>query len=175
MSLIELALLDGRRPLPLGDVIGLTVTLTLTLTHWLGMSFCIALRNQLWRRRLHVSPKRLLTFNGLHSVTSQKIEIFIMTSNRTQYRSFSRQKCITCKSNWYQYAFFWTHTRFYVFGKVKMHIVAYSVVELNKSARWVPMSEKYTLCLKWGTGAPRSYKRSYPSTRLHGVTVRTPQ
>jgi hypothetical protein len=31
MSLTELALLEGRRPLPLGDVIGLTVTLTLTL------------------------------------------------------------------------------------------------------------------------------------------------
>jgi hypothetical protein len=29
MSLTELALLDGRRPLPLGDVIGLTLTLTL--------------------------------------------------------------------------------------------------------------------------------------------------
>jgi hypothetical protein len=27
MSLTELALLDGRRPLPLGDVIGLTLTL----------------------------------------------------------------------------------------------------------------------------------------------------
>jgi hypothetical protein len=31
MSLTELALLDGRRPLPLGDVIGLTLTLTLTI------------------------------------------------------------------------------------------------------------------------------------------------
>jgi hypothetical protein len=30
MSLTELALLDGRRPLPLGDVMGLTLTLTLT-------------------------------------------------------------------------------------------------------------------------------------------------
>jgi hypothetical protein len=30
MSLIELALLDGRRPLPLWDVIGLTLTLTFT-------------------------------------------------------------------------------------------------------------------------------------------------
>jgi hypothetical protein len=29
MSLTELTLLDGRRPLPLGDVIGLTLTLTL--------------------------------------------------------------------------------------------------------------------------------------------------
>jgi hypothetical protein len=29
MSLTELALLDGRRPLPLRDVIGLTLTLTL--------------------------------------------------------------------------------------------------------------------------------------------------
>jgi hypothetical protein len=29
MSLTELALLDGRRPLPLWDVIGLTLTLTL--------------------------------------------------------------------------------------------------------------------------------------------------
>jgi hypothetical protein len=29
MSLTELALPDGRRPLPLGDVIGLTLTLTL--------------------------------------------------------------------------------------------------------------------------------------------------
>jgi hypothetical protein len=33
MSLTELALLDGRRPLPLWDVIGLTLTLTLTLTN----------------------------------------------------------------------------------------------------------------------------------------------
>jgi hypothetical protein len=32
MSLTELALLDGRRPLPLWDVIGLTLTLTLTIT-----------------------------------------------------------------------------------------------------------------------------------------------
>jgi hypothetical protein len=30
MSLTELALLDGRRPLPLWDVIGLTLTLPLT-------------------------------------------------------------------------------------------------------------------------------------------------
>jgi hypothetical protein len=29
MSLTELALLDGKRPLPLWDVIGLTLTLTL--------------------------------------------------------------------------------------------------------------------------------------------------
>jgi hypothetical protein len=31
MSLTELALLDGRRHLPLGDVIGLILTLTLTV------------------------------------------------------------------------------------------------------------------------------------------------
>jgi hypothetical protein len=31
MSLTELALLDGRMPLPLWDVIGLTLTFTLTL------------------------------------------------------------------------------------------------------------------------------------------------
>jgi hypothetical protein len=30
MSLTEQALLDGRKPLPLGDVIGLTLTLTIT-------------------------------------------------------------------------------------------------------------------------------------------------
>jgi hypothetical protein len=30
MSLTELALLEGRRPLPLGDVMGLTLTLTAT-------------------------------------------------------------------------------------------------------------------------------------------------
>jgi hypothetical protein len=36
MSLTELALLDGRRPLPLGDVIGLNLTLTLTFFFLLG-------------------------------------------------------------------------------------------------------------------------------------------
>jgi hypothetical protein len=36
MSLTQLALLDGRRPLPLGDVIGLT--LTVTFISWYGRS-----------------------------------------------------------------------------------------------------------------------------------------
>jgi hypothetical protein len=37
MSLRELALLDGRRPLPLWDVIGLILTLTLTLMRSTGL------------------------------------------------------------------------------------------------------------------------------------------
>jgi hypothetical protein len=36
-----------------------------------------------WRRRRHVAPKRRLTFNGLHGVISQKIELFITTAVRT--------------------------------------------------------------------------------------------
>jgi hypothetical protein len=36
MSLTELALLDGRRPLPLGDVIGLTLTLIMFYEVFLG-------------------------------------------------------------------------------------------------------------------------------------------
>jgi hypothetical protein len=37
MSLTELSLLDGRRPLPLWDVIRLTLTLTLNLSNLLGL------------------------------------------------------------------------------------------------------------------------------------------
>jgi hypothetical protein len=36
-----------------------------------------------WRRRRHVPPKRRLTFNGLHGVISQKIELFLTTAVRT--------------------------------------------------------------------------------------------
>jgi hypothetical protein len=39
MSLTDLALLDGRRPLPLWDVIGLTLTLTLNLTFNLHVKY----------------------------------------------------------------------------------------------------------------------------------------
>jgi hypothetical protein len=35
------------------------------------------------RWRQHVSPKRQLTFNGLHGIISQKIELFITTAVRT--------------------------------------------------------------------------------------------
>jgi hypothetical protein len=31
---------------------------------------------ELWRWRRHIPPKHLLTFNGLHEVISQKIELF---------------------------------------------------------------------------------------------------
>jgi hypothetical protein len=41
MSLTELALLDGRRPLPLWGIIGLTLTLTLTLTYEATARFVI--------------------------------------------------------------------------------------------------------------------------------------
>jgi hypothetical protein len=41
-----------------------------------------------WRWRLHVAPKRSLTFNGLHGVISQKIELF------TPYRLLYLQSCI---------------------------------------------------------------------------------
>jgi hypothetical protein len=33
----------------------------------------------------YVPPKRRLTFNGLHGVTSQKIELFISIALRTSY------------------------------------------------------------------------------------------
>jgi hypothetical protein len=36
-----------------------------------------------WRWRQHVHPKVQLTFNGLHGVISQKIELFITTAVRT--------------------------------------------------------------------------------------------
>jgi hypothetical protein len=35
----------------------------------------------LWRR--YISPKRRLTFNGLHGIISQKIELLITTAVRT--------------------------------------------------------------------------------------------
>jgi hypothetical protein len=41
---------------------------------------CLILRP--WRWRWHVPPKRRLTFNGLHGVISQKIELFITTAVR---------------------------------------------------------------------------------------------
>jgi hypothetical protein len=36
-----------------------------------------------WRWRRHIPPKRRLTSNGLHSVISQKTELFIITAVRT--------------------------------------------------------------------------------------------
>jgi hypothetical protein len=36
-----------------------------------------------WRQRWYVPPKRLLSFNGLHGVISQKTELFIMADVRT--------------------------------------------------------------------------------------------
>jgi hypothetical protein len=36
-----------------------------------------------WRWRRYVPPKRQLTFNGLHGIVSQKIEVFITTAVRT--------------------------------------------------------------------------------------------
>jgi hypothetical protein len=39
--------------------------------------------NKPWRCRRHVTRKRRLSFNGLHGVISQKIELFITTSERT--------------------------------------------------------------------------------------------
>jgi hypothetical protein len=41
----------------------------------------IVFRPSRWRR--HVSPKIVLTFNGLHGIISQKIELFVTTSMRT--------------------------------------------------------------------------------------------
>jgi hypothetical protein len=35
-----------------------------------------------WGRKRHVSPKRRLTFTGLHGVISQKIELFLTTAVR---------------------------------------------------------------------------------------------
>jgi hypothetical protein len=43
-----------------------------------------------WRWRWHVPPKRPLTFNGLHGVISQKMELFITTAVRT-----SNPTCLT--------------------------------------------------------------------------------
>jgi hypothetical protein len=37
----------------------------------------------------HVPPKRWLAFNGLHSVISQKIELFITTALRTSNSTIS--------------------------------------------------------------------------------------
>jgi hypothetical protein len=44
----------------------------------------------LWPRKLreHVPPKRLLTLNGLHGVTSQTTELFIATALRTSNPAF---------------------------------------------------------------------------------------
>jgi hypothetical protein len=44
--------------------------------HWFPASLTL----QPWRWRLHVPPKRLLTFNRLHAVTAQKMELFIKYS-----------------------------------------------------------------------------------------------
>jgi hypothetical protein len=49
-----------------------------------------------WRWRRHVPPKRRLTFNGLHSVISQKVELFITTAVRTSDPLF---QCIIYKPN----------------------------------------------------------------------------
>jgi hypothetical protein len=47
-----------------------------------------------WRWRWHDPAKRLLNFNGLHVVTSQKIEIFITTAVRTSDLNFMRLKSV---------------------------------------------------------------------------------
>jgi hypothetical protein len=41
-----------------------------------------------WRRRSHVPPKRLLTFNGLQDVTSQKTELFTSSIISFRFSSF---------------------------------------------------------------------------------------
>jgi hypothetical protein len=48
--------------------------------HWAQSSLCYLLHAR-WSR--HVPPKRRLTFNRLHGVISQKIELFITTAVRT--------------------------------------------------------------------------------------------
>jgi hypothetical protein len=48
MSLTELALPDGRRPLPLWDVIGLTLTLTSTPSYAFIFTFSLLLDKPFW-------------------------------------------------------------------------------------------------------------------------------
>jgi hypothetical protein len=66
---------------------------------------CHILRT-LWRRRRHVTPKRLLTFNGLHGIISQKIEQFILNNEDTGSFTFL-VLCAVCSNagqwrlNWY--------------------------------------------------------------------------
>jgi hypothetical protein len=48
-------------------------------SRWFLAWFILRLRR--WRR--HVPPKHRLTFNGLHGVISQKIELFIITAMKT--------------------------------------------------------------------------------------------
>jgi hypothetical protein len=43
---------------------------------------------QSWRRKRHSPPKRLLTFNSLHGVISETIELFITTSVRMSVSKF---------------------------------------------------------------------------------------
>jgi hypothetical protein len=49
----------------------------------LQAGFLLSLFSRPWRWRRYVPPKRLLTFNGLHGVISQKMVHFITTGVRT--------------------------------------------------------------------------------------------
>jgi hypothetical protein len=50
--------------------------------------WCLAPLIRPWRLKRYVSPKRLLTFNELHGVISQKTELFITTGVRTSSPAF---------------------------------------------------------------------------------------
>jgi hypothetical protein len=62
--------------------------------HLLSRWFLARLILRPWRWERYVPPKRLLTFNGLHGVISQKIVLFITTAVRTSNPTFSMFCCL---------------------------------------------------------------------------------
>jgi hypothetical protein len=103
-SLTELALLDGRKPLPLGDIIGLTLTLTLTLTQcyvpFLNQLFtrCVVLDGH-WRRGslmkrfillqqfsfsyeyVFLNPRTAYQLDDTHELISQTVKFNILAAS----------------------------------------------------------------------------------------------
>jgi hypothetical protein len=67
--------------------------------------FLVCLTLATWRRR-HLTPKRQLTFNGIHSVISKKIDLFMITDLRTS--EHTKQKTfygVTCSQTTDRYEY----------------------------------------------------------------------
>jgi hypothetical protein len=62
------------------------------------MLFLAWLILRLWRRGRHIPPKNWLTFNGLHGVISQKIQLFVTTATRTSDAITLNVACLSYSS-----------------------------------------------------------------------------
>jgi hypothetical protein len=51
--------------------------------------FLIVLTLQPWRWRVHVPPKSLFTFNGLHVFISHKMELLVIVAVRKSYLEYT--------------------------------------------------------------------------------------